>query len=340
MLTGMTALTENIFTHGLFLKRAALFRLGHSRRQIASAVAAGTVLRVRKGWYTLPSTPTIAIEAFRIGGRLTGLSAFKTYGFWTPNTAQLHVAVPRDARALRRPRDMYTRLGPADRQRCAVSWTDNRTTQHADCPWRTSIIDCLIHILKHEGRISSIICLDSALNATRHGRPGIDEDDLDVIFAKAPLFAQAWRDELDGRADAGGETAFRLFAKDAGIPFVPQPFVAGVGHLDGQIAPHTFVEIDGHEFHNNPHAREVDTTRDSIVASKHGQVLRFTYDGYRKRWTLTLAAMRATIEDDWKLNAPSQFPPFPWRPTPARRPRERTAERQTVKPTPRPARSS
>ena len=315
MLTGMTALTETIFAHDLFVKRARLFRLGYCRREIASAVAAGSILRVRKGWYTLPGTPQVAIEAFRIGGRLTGLSAFKTYGFWTPTTEKLHVSVPRDARALRRPRDMFTRFGPGDRRRCAITWTDERAARDAQCPWRTSLIDSLVHILKHDGRVSAIICLDGALNAGLHGQPGISEDDLDEIFARAPLAAQPWRAELDGRSGSGGETVFRLNCTDAGIPFVPQPYVAGVGYLDGQIAPHTFVEIDGKIWHATPEAREVDTHRDAVVVSEHGAVLRFTYQLFRFSWPLVESAMRTAIEDDWKLGAPSQFPPFPWRPT-------------------------
>ncbi|MFC5929201.1 type IV toxin-antitoxin system AbiEi family antitoxin domain-containing protein [Cryobacterium melibiosiphilum] len=317
----MSSLTASIFAHELFLKRASLFRLGFSRRDISSAVAAGSILRVRKGWYTLPNTPSIAIESFRIGGRLTGLSAFKSYGFWTPSTAKLHVTVPRDARALRRPRDMYTRLEPRDRQHCTITWTDERAARDSECPWRTSVIDSLVHILRHEGRVSSIVCLDSALNAAMHGQPGIDEDDLDVIFARAPLFAQSWRAEVDGRSGAGGETVFRLNCTDAGIPFVPQPYVAGAGYLDGQIGPHTFVEIDGKLWHDSPEAHEVDVHRDAVVVSQHGAVLRFTYELIRYSWTLIEAAMLAAIEDDWKLNAPSQFPPFPWRPTAPRKPR-------------------
>ncbi|TFD45345.1 hypothetical protein E3T55_18925 [Cryobacterium frigoriphilum] len=310
------------------MKRAALLRLGHSRRHIAYAVAVGAILRVRKGWYTLPGTPIAAIEAFRIGGRLTGLSAFATYGFWTPSTSQLHVTVPHDARALRRPRDMHTRLGPLDRQHCTITWNDQRTARDTDCRWRTSVIDALVHILKHEGRVSSIVCLDAALNAALHGRPGIDEDDLDVIFARAPLAAQPWRAELDGRSGAGGETEFRLFCTDAGIPFVPQPYVEGVGYLDGQIAPHTFVEIDGKSIHANSEAREVDTYRDAVVVSRHGSVIRVTYEMYRTRWSLVLATMMCAIEDDWKLGAPSQFPPFPWRPsTPPKPHRGRSARR-------------
>ncbi|TFD50627.1 hypothetical protein E3T55_09525 [Cryobacterium frigoriphilum] len=332
MLTDMNPLTDSIFAHGLFLKRASLFRLGYSRRQIASAVATGAVLRVRKGWYTVPSTPLMAIEAFCIGGRLTGLSAFKTYGLWTPDTAKLHVTVPHDARALRRPCDMNTRLGLIDREHCAITWTDDRTARAADTPWRTSIIDALVHILTHEGRIAAIICLDAALNAAQHGRPGIDEHDLDTIFARAPRAVQGWRAEVDGRAGAGGETEFRLLTAAAGIPFVPQPFVDGVGYLDGQIGPHTFVEIDGKEWHDNPRAREIDTHRDAVVVRQHGTVIRVTYQMYRTHWSLTLAALLCAIEDDWKLDAPSQFPPFPWRPKKPRKPRRERSRRHRKQP--------
>jgi len=309
-------MTNGIFADRWFVKCSALLRLGYSRREVATAVAAGVILRVRKGWYTLPGTPLGAIEAFRIGGRLTGLSAFKSHGFWTPSTSKLHVTVPRDARSLRRPRDMCAPLADIDRQHCVITWNDERAARDAECPWRTSVVDSLVHILKYDGRVASIVCLDAALNSTLHGRPGIAERDLDVIFARSTLAAQSWRDELDGRSGSGGETEFRLLTKAAGIPFVPQPYVAGVGYLDGQIGPHTFVEIDGNEWHDNPIAREVDATRDAIVASRRGHVLRFTYKLYRGSWPVVLAAMLGALEGDWASNAPSEFPHFPWRPSP------------------------
>ncbi|TFD29419.1 hypothetical protein [Cryobacterium cryoconiti] len=98
----MRTLARDIVDHGLFVKRATLRARGWSDGHLRAEVSRGTIVRVRKGWYSVPWAPPSAIEAFRIGGWLTGLSSLKSYGIWTPTTAKLHVSVPSAARGLRR----------------------------------------------------------------------------------------------------------------------------------------------------------------------------------------------------------------------------------------------
>lgn len=309
----MRSLARDIVDHGLFVKRATLRARGWSDGHLRGEVDRGTIVRVRKGWYSVPSAPRSAVEAFRIGGRLTGLSCLASYGIWTPTTRKLHVSVPGNARGLRHPTDMRARLDLIDGTRCRVTWRDEPIDGRGDCVWRTSVHAALVHILHNHDRVTAIVCLDAALySATKNG-VGIVPDDLDWIFARAPLRVQGWRDEVDGRAAAGGETEFRLKALAAGIPFVPQPFVRGIGHLDGQIGPSTFVEIDGQEWHDDPVAFEVDRERDLLVAGKNGRTLRFTYALLRKRWGLCLEAMVTALEDDYLREPSTAFPPFPER---------------------------
>ncbi|TFD20377.1 hypothetical protein [Cryobacterium sp. TMT2-23] len=309
----MRSLAQDIIGHGLFVKRATLRARGWSDGHLRGEVNRGTIVRVRKGWYSVPSAPQSAVEAFRIGGRLAGLSALKSYGIWTPATRKLHVSVPGGARALRRPTDMRARLHVLDGVRCRVTWGDDAWERRGDSVWRTSVHEALVHILNNHDRVTAIVCLDAALHSAREKGPGIVFDDLGWIFARAPLRVQSWRSEVDGRAGAGGETEFRLKALAAGIPFVPQPFVRGVGNLDGQIGPSTFVEIDGTEWHDNPLAFEVDRERDLLVAKENGRTLRFTYALLRKRWGLCVQAMVTALEHDYRHESSTAFPPFPGR---------------------------
>lgn len=298
---------------GLFVKRSQLLRRGYRDVDLRQAVECGSIIRVRSGWYTVATAPPDAVQGFRIGGRLTGLSALRTYGIWTPDTRKVHVTVPADARGLRRPHDMRARLEPADSRGYRITWTDSAVARHRPHVWRTSITDTLVHILNEHDRVTSIVCLDAALHSREAGGEGIVVGELDDIFARAPRSAQAWRNEVDGRSEAGGETEFRLRALAAGIPFVPQPFVEGVGRLDGQIGPSTFVEIDGATWHDNPEAFEVDCRRDLKVAAHRGRVLRFTYQVFRRQWNLCDQAMRNALEDDYALARSTEFPAFPWR---------------------------
>lgn len=326
-LHGMRTLALDIADLGLFAKRADLRSNGWTDRDLRSAVNQETIDRVRKGWYSVPTAPPMSVEAFRIGGRLAGLSSLRSWGIWTPETRKIHVTVPGDARGLRRPGDMRTPFDPADRTRYRVTWNDAGSNRHPSSRWRTSIIDALVHVLENHDRVTSIVCLDAALHNRQEGGAGIELSDLDEIFARAPGRVRHWRAQVDGRAGAGGETEFRLRALDAGIPFVPQPFVKGVGFLDGQIGPSVFVEVDGAEWHDNPEAFEVDRERDALVAGMRGRVLRFSYHLYRRNWPLCERAMVTTLDEDYRLAKQTVFPAFPWRLQ--QRPATRTRSRPT-----------
>jgi hypothetical protein len=323
----MSTLTTLIGTTGLFYKRAQLLRRGYTDVHLRRELAAGTLIRVRKGWYSLPTAPADAVEAFRVGGRLAGLSALRSYGIWTPDTNQLHITVPRHARALRRPRDMRALFGALDIHRYRVSWADDVSRRSNPFVWRTSVIAALIHVLHHHDRMTAIVCLDAALHSRSAGGPGIVPADLDVIFAAGPARVQSWRADVDGRAEAGGETEFRLKTLAAGIPFVPQPVVRGVGRLDGQIGPHTFVEIDGGQWHDTPEAFETDRARDLVIAAKHGRVLRFSYLLLRTRWDVCERAMRAALDLDLVSSNSTDFPAFFGRMTPVTTPKETQVRR-------------
>jgi len=184
--------------------------------------------------------------------------------------------------------------------------------------WRTSVVDALVHVLNNHDRVTAIVCLDAALHGRRETGVGIVEADLDEIFARAPQRVQSWRAEIDGRAGAGGETEFRLKALAAGIPFVPQVFVTGVGWLDGQIGPSTFVEVDGGKWHDNPVAFLADRDRDIRVADRDGRVLRFSYPLFRTQWDLCERVMRKALTDDYRLAKTTDFPHFPERMKPRR----------------------
>jgi len=294
----MRTLTADIVDLGLFAKRAWLGDRGWGDGVLKGAVRRGQ--------------PPSAVEAVRIGGRLTGLSALRSYGIWTPQTRKLHVAVPVAARALRRPGDMRARLNVGESS-TRVTWTEEPNPRHGPFVWRTSLMDTLVHILGNHDRVTALMCIDAALHSAQEHTIGITEEDLDVIFARAPLRAQSWRAEVDGRAEAGGETEFRLKCLHAGIPFVPQPFIDGVGRLDGQIGPSTFVEVDGEEWHNDATSFEVDRERVLAVAARNGRTLRFSYKLMHHKWELCERAMRSALDDDYQLARVTVFPAFPGR---------------------------
>ncbi len=75
------------------------------------ALPGWTLLRVRKGWYARRAEHPEVIRAWRVGGRLTCVSA-SAYHDGVAVPPVLHVEVPARAAQLRDPDDEHRRLGP------------------------------------------------------------------------------------------------------------------------------------------------------------------------------------------------------------------------------------
>ena len=78
------------------------------------------VMRVRDGWYARPRERRDVIRAWRVGGRLTCVSAAEFHAGIEPGPV-LHVEVPRAAVRLRDPDDRRRRLSPD--AAVVVHWT-------------------------------------------------------------------------------------------------------------------------------------------------------------------------------------------------------------------------
>ncbi|WP_308468150.1 type IV toxin-antitoxin system AbiEi family antitoxin domain-containing protein [Rathayibacter soli] len=306
----MLSIPAAIRKNGLFQRRRDLLALGYSDFQIRKELHAGRIIRVRQGHYSLPDAVPDALKAVRIGGRLTGLSALKTYGHWAPKTDKLHVVVPSDARALRSATDKQVRFSTLKKEKAkqfAISWTDDATLSRSPSPWRVSVVDALVHVLRTADRETAIVCLDSALNVqqrTDEGKShleGISPAQLDEVFARAPARVQPWRADVDGRAQSGGETKFRLACEEAGIHFVPQSPVPGVEHHDGRIGPHTYVELNSVEHHLNVEQFEEDHRRQAQSTLWGNRVLNFTNKQVKDDWDFCLDVMSQALAEDAAL---------------------------------------
>ena len=80
---------------------AELLTAGYSRRIIEAVVGYGRVIRVRRGVYALRELPPEVLEACRIGGRLTCVSALAYHGIIPRADGALHVEVAANASRLR-----------------------------------------------------------------------------------------------------------------------------------------------------------------------------------------------------------------------------------------------
>lgn len=281
---------------GRIMRRQDLLRAGHTDRQIRWALAHRYIFRVRHGWYALPDIADEVARAVRVGGRLTGLAALRTLDMFLPPPSAIDLAVPRTAARLRRPTNRRERLDPADGVR--INWIESPRGDRDPWDWIASEDDALFCVLVREDRETAIACCDGLVRYR-----GWTSERLKTAFERAPKRVQGWLALVDGRADAWGETVVRLRLGDVGIPFVPQPRVAGVGRLDGKVSPHVFIEIDGRQHDpdwsgDSASSFEGDHDRDLVLAALGARSIRITYRQLEHNWDVCLKAICGAIEAD------------------------------------------
>lgn len=313
----METIASRLRRSDYFLRRRDLLRSGYTDRDIKAELAVHRIFRVRQGWYSVPDAPELAIEAVRVGGRLTAVSALESYGLRVPGGRRLHVAVPGTASRLRSNLDRRRRLAAADPVH--VHWIERAT--RGGSVWRVSPDDALLAILLEEPRDVAVACASAVARYQ-----GWSESRLDAVFARAPERAGAWRPLVSALDDSHGETFVRLWLGDAGIPCKQQVRVAGVGRLDFQVGPHTYLEVDGAQHDpawtgETESSFERDHDRDTTVVIDGGTVLRYVYRQLYRDWPRVLAAITRAIADDRALTAYRLRHPY----RPPRRRKRRTS---------------
>jgi very-short-patch-repair endonuclease len=251
--------------------RAQLLRAGATPRAIAAAVFADRILRVRRGYYCLPTADPSLIRAVRIGGRLGCISAAQELGIWSAEPTSPHVAMRHSASRLRSPADRFTALTTENRDGCELHWF-----ALPELPRRNihtvSAIEALAHIVQCQPRKLAIASIDSALFQL-----AVTPLDVHRMFEGLPRRLRRLESHVDGRCMSGIESLVRLLLLDAGIPFELQVSFRGVGTVDFVVAGRVIVEIDGRLGHADEPSRARDYRRDAAVIRLGYAVVRLDY---------------------------------------------------------------
>lgn len=235
------------------LSRRMLQDRGLSDTAIRRAVDAGTLRRVRRGWYALPSAPAETVAAARIGGRLTCLDALRWHGVWTLPADALHVRV-----------SSGTSLGRTDGAR--IHWTSERIEPGID-----DVADALRMAASCIDLRQLVIAVDSIAN-----RRLLGEEQLDAILG-ATARGRAARVLHDPAAESGIETILRLALRRHRIRVRSQVGIPEVGRVDFLIGQRLVVEADGFEWHGGRDAFERDRDRDRELVRRGYVVMRPSY---------------------------------------------------------------
>jgi very-short-patch-repair endonuclease len=261
-----------------------LLRKGWTGRQLSAAVHAGTIVRVRQGWYASPLESPDRLAAWRVGGRLTCVSGAARLGLWTRPTEAIHVAVPPTASRLRQPFDMGSRL--AVDSGVVVHWRARRTGS----AFVESPLTCLIDMCRCEPPDFVVAAVDCALHAGL-----VSRSTWLRTLADLPLGLRLQLADVDGRSESIIESLCRFRCRRLGLTVRIQVAVVRGVRVDLLIGDSLIVEVDGREHHADPAAFERDRTRDAQLSALGYRVLHFSYRQVMFDWPAVQASILAAM---------------------------------------------
>ena len=214
------SLTQDMARFGYLARRAQLYRLGYSERDVREAVRNHQLWPIRRSWLAHQGADGPATRAVALGGRLAAGSALASYGVWVTRHNGLWVAVPPTA----------TRVAPLGVAEHRL-WPREHFPHNTDRQWRMSLRDSLAQFARIASPEDAVASFDSALN---HGllTPG----QLDDVFDILPRRLRRLRARINSQAASGLETLLRLAAEAEGWTVEIQVTIVGVGRVDVLIA--------------------------------------------------------------------------------------------------------
>lgn len=230
---------------------------GFTTREVAAAVEAGALLRVRRSWLVTPDCDPRRVRAASVGGRVTCVSAAAMRGLWTPDGDQLtHLAVPGTASRL-------------ETVGCSIHWSTGPAAVA-----RSSVDDHPLNVLFQVAR-----CL------SREDAAMVWESALRTELVQASVLPRVqWRSSAAYElaavssflSDSGLETRFVWIMRACGVEVRQQVWIDG-HPVDGLIGERLVIQIDGFEHHRTARDRRRDIAADARLVLLGYTVLRFDY---------------------------------------------------------------
>jgi very-short-patch-repair endonuclease len=248
---------------GGWAHRAHAADAGWTRHRITKEVARGSVAVTARFWLHLPTVAPELLQAMRLGGRVTCLSALRTLGLWVPHRAfgKHHLAVHPHSGRSAPGTILHRHVGPVT-------------------PPPHALIDPIENVLARVAtclaRADARAIWDSALNRD--------------IVTTAHLRAVAWTSSVarelamtaSAAADSGLESLTIQRLAQCGVVALPQ--VPILGHpVDLLIGRTLVVQLDGLAFHQAADRRR-DNAHDRRLRLAGYTVLRYDYVEIHEEW--------------------------------------------------------
>lgn len=246
---------------------AAVLRRAVSRHELRTALAAGRIVRVGWGAYSLPDVDEHRSAAARVGGALTLLSAARHW--------QLPVKVPP-----REPQVLVPRgRNVEEERRVGIDLRFGKVNQAELRAGVTTFVHTVVECARWLEPDEALAVLDSALRSRK-----ITRDELRRAVDASPRTRRSRARRLvelaDGRAANPFESVLRAIALEVpGFSAEPQGPVPGVGHADvADVRLRIALEAESWEFHGLREAFDYDIRRYTAMVRRGWLVVRFTWD--------------------------------------------------------------
>lgn len=270
---------------------------GIGRADILQARRDGLVIKVRRGWCAVRDADARLVEAVRMRGQLTCISATAAMGIWTLEDERLHVACPGNGSRLN-PR--HDSAPPAlDDPAVVVHW--GRSTR-ARTLARQSLRDVVLHVVACQPPERALAVLDSLLQKGRCTRAWLES----VLSESAQ--GSLLRPHVVDDAGSGLESMTRWGFIQEDIPFRTQVWIPGLGPRDFLVGERLLVEIDGREHHATVEGFERDRRLDREAQAIGYDLLRFTSVDVVHQWPRMLGTIHRYMAAGLHLGAPLVLP--------------------------------
>ncbi|MES2170947.1 MAG: glycyl-tRNA synthetase [Actinomycetota bacterium] len=229
---------------------------------LTRAVRNGDVFRARQGWYSTLPPMDPRVQAVRVGGRLTGISAVEAADGWVLRRHPLHVSLHENAARLRS--RVNRRVGFDGRRDDTVLHWDDPAVASRGTNWSVDIRDALYRVVVDEPFEQAVAALDWALNTGR-----IDPMDLEELIFALPADLRGIRRWMDEKCESLPESLSRTRIRLRGHRVESQRRLGDLEHIDLVVDDCVGVETDGDRWHRDRFEEDRSKDLDITITGLH-----------------------------------------------------------------------
>jgi very-short-patch-repair endonuclease len=241
---------------------------GYTVHDIAGAVSAGMLSRVRRSWLVTPECDSRRVAAAAVGGRATCISAAAMHGFWLPDSAldeKTHIAVAGTASRI-------------DSDVVRIHW-GNGPAPTGRNQTEDPILNVLFHVARCVPRRDALAVWESAIR-----KKAVAADVLARVAWRSSE-AAALAAVASGLSDSGLESIFVDGLRAVGVAVAQQVWI-DEHPVDGLIGSSLVTQLDGFAHHSSAADRRRDLEADARLVMRGYVVLRFDYYQVLFQWDL------------------------------------------------------